>query len=151
MQIQCNRGYCGPQRGLVLPTFRRLFWLLLFPFIYETDLVSFSWNIHPTSARGLQTCQFLRWTNTEGLTYCKWLPPSLSLSLSGCERCESVWREFACKAVLEGKATKVHAATSRRKQGKMDAPRFSLFCSVVSQSLHKCEQLVSTHLITNGD
>lgn len=66
----------------------------------------------PAAGRGLETCQFLRWPNTEGLVS----PLSFSLSLSlSCsplltmyERLSSKTtrkeeREFACECVLERK------------------------------------------------
>lgn len=79
----CSPGYyCKPPESVrYRPPAKRsiLGFFLLLLFFYLKNLLASLGNFLPAALRGLETCQFLRWPNTEGLISSKC---SLSLSLS---------------------------------------------------------------------
>lgn len=121
-------------------------------------------TILPAAGRGLETCQFLRWPNTEGLisSVC-----SLSLSVSVYAR-ERAGKPHEGKSGeswpvtvsgSERKKKRIKANEVRRKAQKVWEDRCSalpsfprcIACHNESLSLHNPAQFLSTHLITNGD
>lgn len=170
----CSPGYyCKPPESVRYrpPAKRSILGFFSFFFFYLKNLLASLGTFLPAALRGLETCQFLRWPNTEGLISSKC---SLSLSLSPtctvCVRANAKKRKKttqnekeserlrAC-VCREGKERREKEnATRRRMQGE-DGCRFFphpplFFCIVChneSQGLHNPAQLLSTHLITNGD
>lgn len=169
----CSPGYyCKPPESVrYRPPAKRsiLGFFLLLLFFYLKNLLASLGTFLPAALRGLETCQFLRWPNTEGLISSKC---SLSLSLSPtCTVCvrakgekkptqnEKESERLRACVCREGKERREKEnATRRRIQGE-DGCRFFphpplFFCIVChneSRGLHNPAQLLSTHLITNGD
>lgn len=140
---------CKPQRcGGTIPA-KYYSSLLLYLFYPKNQLVSLG-TLLPAAVRGLETCQFLRWANTESLISSVCCPSdSRSLSLSLCLR--------ACVRVCAWWSEKESCAPDIRKEGReWNETGFHplLFCGMChnkSQGLHNPAQQQSTHLITNGD
>lgn len=78
----CSPGYyCKPPESVRYrpPAKRSILGFFSFFFFYLKNLLASLGTFLPAALRGLETCQFLRWPNTEGLISSKC---SLSLSLS---------------------------------------------------------------------
>lgn len=131
-----------------------LYFSLFYP---KNQLVSLG-TFLPVAERGLGTCQFLRWPNTEGLISSKC---SLPLAL-----CAYVWetkcewenhterRRRVCMwlGVTERKKKRMQWDTESRGRWMQHFPILHILHNMSQwEGLHNPAQLLSTHLITNGD